>query len=74
MIHILPNFVRNQLMSLLILITSLFILTYNHYSISHISIGIVVIFLYSYVIHIFAHYFPHQINPHIMFHHNHERK
>jgi hypothetical protein len=66
----LSEFFRNQILVLLTLITCLFILTYKQYSILHISIGIVFIYLYSYFIHIFAHYFPHQINIHMLFHHN----
>jgi len=68
----LPYFFRNQFIPNFIVFILGILLTYKLYSPLLISASIIILYFYSYFIHIIFHYFPDIINIHINRHHNSE--
>jgi len=66
----LPGFFRHQFIIFLLIYTFLVLLTYKKYPPIQIGLGLVIIFTYSYFIHIIFHNLPSSINIHLLFHHN----
>ena len=66
----LPNFLYNQFILFFCVVVFGCLLTHKKYSPIHIGFSIMIMFIYSYFIHIVFHNFPNIINTHINHHHN----
>jgi len=66
----LPDFFNKQFIPIFCLFTLSCLLTYKKYSPFYTGISIIILFVYSYFIHIAFHNFPDIINIHVNHHHN----
>lgn len=79
MIHLLtkdmlPGLICYQFIPNFTIIILGILLTYKTISPIHIFLAIILLFFYSYFIHKLFHYFPKEINIHMMIHHNHNNE
>ena len=68
---VLPNLFYFQFCVLYLVYILALILTYNTYSPIITTLSMMILFVYSYFIHILFHNLPDKINIHLLFHHNH---
>ena len=79
MLHILskknlPLIMQNHFFPIFIVFILATVLTYKKFSPIQIWLSIILLYFYSYFVHIFFHYLPTNINLHVIFHHNNDKK
>jgi len=65
----LPLIINHHFLSLFIVFILATVLTYKTFPPIQIWVSLILLYYYSYIIHIFFHYLPENINMHVIFHH-----